>query len=222
MALPTPKFVTFDMNGTLIHYRMDDAVRRVLGDRLPPDIAEEVTETASRFRTDECMGEWKPFHQVIDRALRRAMQRYDLEYREGDGMAIYDQIPAWSAYPGVPEALRRVAERIPLVIVTNTDDAQVSELVSHLEAPFEVVITSEQMGVYKPRLAAFEFLLDKLGVAADEIVHVSASPEYDLRPASDVGIKHKVYLDRGFEPDQPWLGYERITDVADLPAALGL
>jgi 2-haloacid dehalogenase len=30
-----------------------------------------------------------------------------------------------------------------------------------------------------------------------------------------------VYLDRGFEPDQPWLGYERITDIAGLPVLLG-
>jgi 2-haloacid dehalogenase len=34
-----PKFVAFDMNGTLIHFRINDAIRRVLGDRLPPEIA---------------------------------------------------------------------------------------------------------------------------------------------------------------------------------------
>ena len=37
-----------------------------------------------------------------------------------------------------------------------------------------------------------------------------------------MGIRHKVYIDRGFEPDEPWLGYRRITDVADLPLLLGL
>jgi 2-haloacid dehalogenase len=29
-------------------------------------------------------------------------------------------------------------------------------------------------------------------------------------------------MDRGFEPDEPWLGYERITDIADLPVLFGL
>jgi 2-haloacid dehalogenase len=45
---------------------------------------------------------------------------------------------------------------------------------------------------------------------------------YDLRSAAVMGIKHKVYVDRGFEHDEPWLGYERITDIADLPILLGL
>ena len=36
-----PKFVSFDMNGTLIHFRINDAIRGVLGDRLPIEIADE-------------------------------------------------------------------------------------------------------------------------------------------------------------------------------------
>lgn len=217
-----PQFVSFDMNGTLIHFRINDAIRRVLGDRLPAEIAEDFLQAGNAYRIDECLGEWKPFHQIVAHALERTMRRFGLEYREGDGRAVYDEIPTWGPYPGVTEALRRLAERYRLVIVTNTDDVHASRLVENLQAPFDVVITAEQMGVYKPRLRAFEYMLDKLGAAPDEIVHVSASPKYDLRPAADMGIKHKVYLDRGFEPDQPWLGYERITDIADLPVLLGL
>lgn len=217
-----PKFVSFDMNGTLIHFRINDAIRRVLGDRLPAEIADDFVQAGNEYRIDECMGEWKPFHQIVADALERTVRRFGLEYREGDGQAVYDEIPTWGPYPGVAEALTRLAERYPLVIVTNTDDVHASRLVENLQAPFDVVITAEQMGVYKPRLRAFEYMLNKLGAAPDEIVHVSASPKYDLRPAADIGIKHKVYLDRGFEPDQPWLGYERITDIADLPVLLGL
>jgi 2-haloacid dehalogenase len=217
-----PKFVTFDMNGTLIHFRINDAIRRVLGDRLPAEIADDFLQAGNAYRIDECMGEWKPFHQIVAHSMERTMRRFGLEYRESDARAVYDEIPTWVPYPGVSEALRRVAEEIPLVIVTNTDDAHASRLVENLQAPFEVVITAEQMGVYKPRLAAFEYTFDKLGVTPGEIVHVSASPKYDLRPAAVMGIKHKVYVDRGFEADESWLGYERITDIADFPGLFGL
>jgi 2-haloacid dehalogenase len=217
-----PKFVSFDMNGTLIHFRINDAIRRVLGERLPAEIADDFLRAGNAYRIDECMGEYKPFHQIVGDSLERTMRRFGLEYHEGDGRAVYDEIPSWGPYPGVTEALNRLAEAYPLVIVTNSDDAFASRLVENLAAPFEVVITAEQMGVYKPRLRAFEYMLDKLGVAPDEIVHVSASPKYDLRPAAVMGIKHKVYVDRGFEQDEPWLGYERITDIADLPVVLGL
>ena len=217
-----PKFVSFDMNGTLIHFRINDATRLVLGERLPAELADAFLRTGNEYRIDECMGEWKPFHQIVGDALRRTCARYGIEYRATDGPAVYEEIPTWRPYPGVTEALRRLAEVYPLVIVTNTDDAHAPRLVENLGAPFEVVITAEQMRVYKPRLRAFEYLLDTLGAAPDEIVHVSASPKYDLRPAADIGIPHKVYLDRGFEPDQPWLGYARITDVGELPLLLGL
>jgi 2-haloacid dehalogenase len=217
-----PKFVSFDMNGTLIHFRINDAIRRVLGDRLPPEIADDFLRAGNAYRIDECMGDWKPFHQIVACSMERTMHRFGLEYRESDGRAVYDEIPTWRPYPGVSAALRRLAEAYPLVIVTNTDNAHASRLVENLQAPFEVVITAEQMGVYKPRLRAFEYTLSKLGVAPDEIVHVSASPKYDLRSAAVMGIEHKVYVDRGFEADEPWLGYERITDIADLPGLFGL
>jgi 2-haloacid dehalogenase len=209
-------------NGTLIHFRINDAIRRVLGERLPAEIAEDFLRAGNAYRIDECMGEYKPFHQIVGDSLERTMRRFGLQYRDGDGRAVYDEIPSWGPYPGVTEALNRLAQAYPLVIVTNSDDAHAARLVQNLAAPFEVVITAEQMGVYKPRLRAFEYTLDKLGVAPDEIVHVSASPKYDLRSAAVMGIKHKVYMDRGFEADEPWLGYERITDIADLPVALGL
>ncbi len=217
-----PKFISFDMNGTLIHYRQDETIRKVLGDRLPAEIVDDFELAGEQIRFDECMGDWRPMHEVIDAALRRTMAKFGLEYREGDARAVYDQIPTWGPYPGVTEALRRLAEAYPLVILTNTDDAHAPSLVENLQAPIEVVITAEQAQAYKPRLRAFEYMLEKLGASPEEIVHVSSSPQYDHRPAFDVGIKNKVYLDRGWEPDQPWLSYTRITDIAELPVLFGL
>jgi 2-haloacid dehalogenase len=217
-----PKFVTFDMNGTLIQFRINDAIRQVLGDRLPAEIADEFLQAAKAYRIDECMGDYQPFHQIVANSMERASRRVGLEYREGDARAVYEIVPTWGPYPGVTEALNRLAEEVPLVIITNSDTTHALRLAENLHAPFEVVISAEQMGVYKPRLGAFEYMFDKLGVTPDEIVHVSASPMYDLRSAASMGIKSKVYVDRGFEHDEHWLGYERITDIADLPVLFGL
>jgi 2-haloacid dehalogenase len=217
-----PKFVSFDMNGTLIHFRINDAIRQVLGDRLPAEIAAEFLQACKAYRIDECMGDYKPFDQIVADSMERASRRLGLEHREDDARAVYEHVPTWGPYPGVTEALNRLAEAYPLVIITNSDTAHAVRLAENLQAPFEVVISAEQMGVYKPRLRAFEYMFDKLGAAPDEIVHVSASPMYDLRTAAVMGIEHKVYVDRGFEHDESWLGYERITDIADLPVLLGL
>jgi len=217
-----PKFATFDMNGTLIQFRINDAIREVLGDRLPEEVATEFLQACKAYRIDECTGDYQPFHQIVDRSMARAAARLGLQHREDDARAVYEHVPTWGPYPGVTAALNRLAEAVPLVIITNSDTAHAMRLAENLQAPFEVVISAEQMGVYKPRLRAFEYLFDKLGVTPDEIVHVSASPMYDLRPAAVMGIENKVYVDRGFEHDEHWLGYERITDIADLPVLFGL
>ena len=217
-----PKFVTFDMNGTLIRFRISDALREVLGDRLPAEIAEDYLQACKAYRIDECMGDYQPFDRIVANSMERASRQVGVEYREDDARAVYETIPTWGPYPGVTEALNRLAEAVPLVIITNSDTPHAVRLAKNLQAPFEVVVTAEQMGVYKSRLAAFEYMFDKLGASPDEIVHVSASPMYDLRSAAIMGIRNKVYVDRGFEHDEHWLGYERITDIADLPVLFGL
>ncbi|MET4538619.1 2-haloacid dehalogenase [Arthrobacter bambusae] len=217
-----PKFVTFDMNGTLIKFAINDTMRDVLGDRLPAEVADEYLRICKAYRIDECTGEYKPFHQIVADSMERASRKVGIEFRPEDAREVYDRIPTWGPYPGVTEALNRLAEAVPLVIITNSDTAVAERLAANLKAPFEVIITAEQMGMYKPRLGAFEYMFDKLGVTPDEIVHVSASPMYDHRSAAIMGIENKVYVDRGFEHDEHWLGYERITDIADLPVLFGL
>jgi 2-haloacid dehalogenase len=217
-----PTFVTFDMNGTLIKFAINDAMRQVLGDRLPAEVADEYLRICKAYRIDECTGAYQPFHQIVARSMERAARWVGLPFREEDARAVYDIVPTWGPYPGVTAALNRLAEAVPLVIITNSDTQHAVRLAENLQAPFELVISAEEMGTYKPRLAAFEYLFDKLGVTPAELVHVSASPMYDLRTAAVMGIRDKVYVDRGFEQDEHWLGYERITDIADLPVLFGL
>jgi 2-haloacid dehalogenase len=218
----TPKFVSFDLYGTLVDYAYDRNVRRILGARLSPDIVDAFELAGESFRFDEVMGDWRPYHEVIDRALRRTMRKLGIEYREGDGRQAYESIGTFVPYPDVPPALERLATAYPLVILSNADDAQIVHNVERLGVPIHAVFTAEQARAYKPRLGAFEYMLDRLGVGPDEIVHVSSSLMYDHRPAHDVGIRHKVLMDRGWEPAQPWLEYTRITDIGELPALLGV
>ena len=47
-----PKFVTFDMNGTLIKFAISDALREVLGDRLPAELADDYLAACKAYRVD--------------------------------------------------------------------------------------------------------------------------------------------------------------------------
>ena len=130
-----PKFVTFDMNGTLIKFAINDAMREVLGDRLPAEIADEYLRVCKAYRIDECMGDYKPFHQIVANSMERASRWVGLEYREDDARAVYEIVPTWGPYPGVTEALNRLAEAVPLVIITNSDTAHAVRLAREPPSP---------------------------------------------------------------------------------------
>ena len=217
-----PKFVTFDCYGTLIWFQISDSTKRILGSRLSPEVAPAFLESFRGYRLDEVLGAWQPYHEVIANAYRRTCEKHAFAYRDADARAIYEAIGTWGPHADVPEGLARLATKVPLVILSNADDDQIPANVARLGAPFAHVLTAQQAKAYKPRLKAFEYMLDTLGVGPTEIVHVSSSPRYDLMPAYDLGITNKVYVNRGYEPSTPYYGYREITSIAELPGLFGL
>jgi 2-haloacid dehalogenase len=89
-------------------------------------------------------------------------------------------------------------------------------------APFHAVFTAQQAQAYKPRLQAFEYMLDQLGCGPEDILHVSSSLRYDLMSADDLGVYNKVFVDRGHGPGNPAYRYQQIQDIGGLPAIVGL
>jgi 2-haloacid dehalogenase len=217
-----PKYITFDMHGTLIRWHLTDLTRRVLADIVPADRMDDVLWRFKWQRLDEVMEPWKPFPDIIHDSLRKTLEHFNLPYRKADSQAIVDAVPTWGPHPDAPEALRALATRYPLVILSNASDDQVMSNVEKLEAPFHAVYTAEQAQAYKPRFKAFEYMFDQLGCSPQDIMHVSASPRYDLMVANDLGIKHKVHVKRGFEPSTPGYGYHEVNVLTDLPPLLGI
>jgi 2-haloacid dehalogenase len=217
-----PKFITFDCYGTLTAFGMSALARRLLADRVPADRMEDFLDDFEAYRLDEVLGAYKPYRDVINDALRRVSRRWAIEHRDSDGRALYEAVPTWGPHPDVPEALAALAQRYPLVILSNAADEQIMGNVEKLGAPFHAVYTAEQAQAYKPSLKAFEYMLDRLGCGPQDVLHVSSSLRYDLMPAHDLRIANKVYVNRGYEPSTPHYGYVEVKDVSELPALLGL
>jgi 2-haloacid dehalogenase len=217
-----PKYITFDCYGTLIDFRMADMARELFADRVQPGQMEAFARDFAAYRLDEVLGAWKPYAEVIRNSVQRSCRRWKIEYRDADSQRIYAAVPTWGPHPDVPEPLARVAQHIPLVILSNASNDQIHHNVAKLGAPFHAVYTAQQAQAYKPRLQAFEYMLDQLGCAPEEILHVSSSPRYDLMSANDIGIRNKVFVARGHEPGNPAYGYHEIRDIGGLPALVGL
>jgi len=217
-----PKFITFDCYGTLTHFDMAGASRRIYSETLSPDVMEAFIRSFAAYRMDEILGAWKPYSDVVAGALERTCKLHHVPFRTENALQIYNEVPTWGPHPDVPAGLARVAKDIPLVILSNAMDNQIMSNVEKLGAPFHTVLTAEQTGTYKPQMNGFEYMLDILGCGPEDITHVSSSFRYDLMTAHDLGIKSKVWINRGHEPANPYYGYTEIRDISGLPGMFGL
>ena len=139
-----PKFITFDCYSTLIDWQMSAITSDLLGDRVPADQMQAFLDDFEAYRIDEVLGAYKYYPEVIKNALRRACERWRVEYRAADGEAVAADIANWGPHPDVPEALATLAEHYPLVILSNAADDQIRHNVARLGAPFHAVYTAEQ------------------------------------------------------------------------------
>ena len=217
-----PKYISFDCYGTLINFQMADVARELYADRIAPENMAQFTRDFSSYRLDEVMADWKPYNQVVANAIERTCRHWGIEYRENEGQKFYDAVPTWNPWPEVPDALAKLAKEYKLVILSNSMNDLIPHSVAKLGAPFHRVYTAQQAGAYKPRLQAFEYMIDQLGCSPEDILHVSSSHRYDHLSADDIGIKNRVFIARGHEPSWPVWGAHEIKDASGLPALVGL
>lgn len=217
-----PKFVTFDTHGTMIFFDMAGAARDHYADKLSPEQMEEFIRAFTAYRFDEILGAWKPYAEVVHNAVERTCKHLRIAFDPAVPADIYKRVPTWGPHADVPAGLAKVANEVPLVAITNSSNEQIPHNIAKLGAPISHVITSESARAYKPQMKTFEYMFDVLGCGPKDIVHVSSSFRYDLMTAHDMGIDHKVWVNRGHEPANPYYGYTEIPDISGLAAAVGL
>jgi 2-haloacid dehalogenase len=217
----TPRFITFDCYGTLTNFDMAGATRALYGDILSGADLDGFIADFSGFRRDEVLGAWKPYDEVIANGLERTCQKHGLAYVPAKAEAIYARIPDWGPHPDVPSGLARIADKYPLVILSNSMCDLIMHNVNKLGAPFAQVYTAEQAGAYKPQYQAFEYMLRQLQCPAEEIMHVSCHYRYDLMTAYDLGFGRRVFVDRGVEFVAAGYETDTVSSIGELAELLG-
>ncbi|MFQ1682314.1 haloacid dehalogenase type II [Pantoea dispersa] len=222
MALFKPKYITFDCYGTLINFDMAGAAERCFNARVAPEAMLAFTTDFARYRLDEVLGAWKPYYDVVSNALQRTCKKWGVQWDKADSDYIYTDCATWGPHPDVPAGLAKVAQEFPLVLLSNSMKDLLPHHIPRLGAPIHMAITAEEVGAYKPQMKGFEYMLEKLDCRPEEILHVSSSLRYDLMTCNDMGITHKVWVNRGHDFGNPGYGYTEINDIGGLPAVVGL
>ena len=112
--------------------------------------------------------------------------------------------------------LRRLGVGIGLVSNTGRD---LDAFVAHHRLDVDAAISSGAFGKTKPHASIFRAVLDLLGVDPHEAAMVGDSPEDDVEGARALGMRGLLVDREGRHPE--WAD-ERLDDLRELPAALGL
>ena len=96
----------------------------------------------------------------------------------------WTDIQPWEEAPAV---LRKLARNHKLGIVTNCSERLGRAAAAKLGVPFEVIVTSERAGFYKPRPEPYRLALRELDLDPREVLFVAGSG-FDLIGTSKVGL----------------------------------
>ncbi|KAL2105351.1 hypothetical protein VUR80DRAFT_8524 [Thermomyces stellatus] len=112
-----------------------------------------------------------------------------------ESAAFGSSVGAWPAFPDSLDALRRLSQHYRLVVLSNVDRASFARTnAGPLQGfPFDLVITAEDVGSYKPDPRNFEHMLrevrDRFGADRSQVVQTAQSQFHDHHPARKFGIK---------------------------------
>lgn len=123
---------------------------------------------------------------VLAETLRRVGADLNAPVTESEAEAFGKSVGDWPAFPDSAEALQRLQQRFKLIILSNVNRASFALSQVKLGVTFDLVITAEDVGAYKPDQRNFDRLfaeIGTIGINREQLVHVAESLYHDHGPA---------------------------------------
>ncbi len=204
---PSPSLLTFDIFGTVLDWRTG--------------------LTASLKAHGVGLGA-KDFDRVIDHQAELEQSAYDtyesitarslvevLGVPPDVASAIGAAAGTWPLFADSAPALERLIAFVPCAAMTNSDIAHGIDVQQTLGFPLTHWLCAEHVRLYKPTPLFWNAVGDRTGHAFDPTWwHVSAYADYDLRPASALGLT-TIFIERPHSrPGPATLTFPTLTALA--------
>lgn len=194
--------LTFDCYGTLIDWEAGilAGLRAVLDPRGVRPTDEELLERYAAAEAAIEAGPYRRYREVLGEGLESVASMYAVKPTAAEAAAFGGSVGDWPAFPDSRAALARLKARFRLGVLTNCDDDLFAASNRRLGVQFDWIVTAEQAGGYKPRIANFDLLLERLTVPRERVLHVAQSLFHDHVPAKSLGLS-TVWIDRRHDRD---------------------
>ena len=187
--------VTFDVYGTLIDWEPSIAafLQAWASENRIVATGDELIMSFDRARAE--IQKERPAH-LYPEVLRRCFDRISSDYgvavdssrREAFSTTPHD----WPAYADTQAGLKALQARARIGALSNIDNASLASSCARMNIRFDIVVTAERVGAYKPGGEHFATALadlDAVGIPRQRILHVGQSLRADITPANRLGLK---------------------------------
>lgn len=192
-------FITFDCYGTLIDW--ESGISKAFADAAAHDgVTVELATALAAYAELEPAVEaesFRSYREVLTETARRVAERLGWPLAETRAGFLAESLPSWQPFADTNPALGRLsALGYRLGILSNVDDDLLAETRRHFKVRFDLLVTAQQVGSYKPAHGHFETARRRLGNR--RWLHVAQSYFHDLAPAQALGIP-VVWINRKAE-----------------------
>ena len=209
------RWLTFDCYGTIADW--NTGMGRALGPLAGADARRLLAGYHQAELELEAGPGWMPYREVLTAGLASAARHEGITLPEGGEETFVRAWPDMPVFEDASPALAALREQgWRLAILTNCDDDLFATTRTRLPVPFDVVVTAQQVGSYKPDLGHFRAFADKTGVSKADWIHVANSWVHDILPAARLGLR-SVWVDRDGTGHPAKLAERRITAMRRLP-----
>jgi 2-haloalkanoic acid dehalogenase type II len=126
-------------------------------------------------------GAYRPYEALV----REAAEETGLTAKHAQALSErWDELQPWD---DVADALAPIAGRLPLGVVTNCSEAMGRRAAARVGITFQVVVTSERAGYYKPDPHPYRLALAELQLPPERVLFVAGSG-FDLVGTAAVGM----------------------------------
>ena len=202
MKLTDFKALSFDCYGTLIDWESGllAALAPLLEQTAGTVSAEEALTAFGELESEiEAASPTMLYPRILAAVHATLAERWGVEAGDDDHRRFGASVPDWPAFPDSASALEDLSRHYKLIILSNVDRESFAGSNRRLGVTFDAVYTAEEIGSYKPSLANFEFLIERLqsdfGLQKHELLHTAQSLFHDHAPAKRFGLA-TAWIDR--------------------------
>lgn len=192
--------VTFDCYGTLIDWEggISGAFAKAVAETGGRLDAHQVLEAYEKIEATVEAERYRSYRDVLTESTRRVARQLGWALPEARAGFLADSLPFWIPFPDTNAALERLFRAgYQLGILSNVDDDLLAGTRKHFTVPFDLIVTAQQVGSYKPAAGHFVTARERLG--AKRWLHAAQSHFHDVTPARRHGVpvawinrKHQV------------------------------